>query len=185
VDAIALSTTPPQTASIAAANKALGLKAPMIASFPGFVPQLLTTPAAGALASLYVVASVVPFAADVAKAKAVSTAFEAGGFDAVPNLLVNSGYAFGEIMGGVLEKACTNKNLTREGIQAALTQSTQISTGGLTPDLDFSRPGDPPSRETYVAQVDAKEKGGMRQLDKASASADAKTYKAPHEGMAH
>ncbi len=91
----------------------------------------------------------------------------------------------GELIRGVLENACAAKDLTREGIQAALAQSTKVDTQGLSPKLDYSKPGSPPARESYVAQVDAKEKGGMRQLDKASASADAKTYKAPHEGMAH
>jgi ABC-type branched-subunit amino acid transport system substrate-binding protein len=181
VDAIAISTGPAQTASIAAAARALKLNVPMIGTFVSFVPQLLTTPAAGALSSLYLAASIVPYNSTVPKAKAVRAAFEAAKTGVVPNLTVQTGYAFGEIIEAVLTRACANKDLTRDGIQAALAQSTSLDTQGLTPVLDYSKAGSPPSRESYVAQVDPKAAGGMRQLDKASVSADAQSYVAPHQ----
>lgn len=181
IDALALSTSPTQTTSIATASKALGLKVPTIGNFPSFVPQLLSTPAADALSSMYLVGSIAPYSSTAPKAKAIRNAFEAGGFDVVPNLAVQLGYQMGEIMRGILENACAAKDLTREGIQAALAQSTKVDTQGLSPKLDYSKPGQPPARESYVAQVDAKEKGGMRQLDKATVSPDARTYVAPHQ----
>ncbi|MBA3743420.1 ABC transporter substrate-binding protein [Sporichthya sp.] len=181
VDALALSTSPTQTTSIATAAKALGLKVPMIGNFPSFVPQLLATPAADALSKMYLVGSIAPFSSTVPKARAVSAAYEAGGYEFVPNLAVQLGYEMGELMAGVLENACAAKDLTRAGIQAALTRSTKVDTQGLSPKLDYSKPGFPPARESYVAQVDATQKGGMRQLDKLSASPDAKSYVAPHQ----
>jgi hypothetical protein len=130
---------------------------------------------------MYVVGSIAPFSSTAGKAKAVSAAYEAGGYDFVPNWAVQLGYEMGGLMAGVLENACAAKDLTRAGIQAALAQSTQVDTQGLSPKLDYSKPGQPPARESYVAQVDAKSKGGIRQLDKATASPDAKSYVAPHQ----
>lgn len=102
----------------------------------------------------------------------------------MPNLAVQLGYQMGEILRGVLTNACAAKDLTREGVQAALSRSTQVDTQGLSPRLDFSQPGHPPARESYVAQVDAAEKGGLRQLDKATASPEARAYVAPHQDAA-
>lgn len=185
IDALALSTSPTQTTSIATVSKALGVTVPVIGNFPSFVPQLLATPAKDALVGMYLVGSIAPFSATTPKAKAVSAAYEAAGYEFVPNLAVQLGYEMGELMAGVLKNACAAKDLTRAGIQAALAKSTKVDTQGLSPSLDYSVPGSPPARESYVAQVDAKEKGGMKQLDKPFVSADAKAYKAPHEGMAH
>jgi ABC-type branched-subunit amino acid transport system substrate-binding protein len=181
IDALALSTSPTQTLSIATVAHALKLKVPMIGNFPSFVPQLLATPAAGALSSMYVVGSIVPFSSAVPKEKAIAAAYEARKFDYVPNVAVPLGYEMGELMAGILKTACAAKDLSRAGIQAALTQSTQVDTQGLSPKLDYSKAGSPPARESYVAQVDAKEKGGIRQLDTMSASPDAKAYVAPHQ----
>ena len=184
IDALALSTSPTQTVSVASSAKALGLKVPTIGNFPSFVPQLLDTPAREALSSLYLVGSIAPYSSTAPKATAIRQAFEARGFDVVPNLAVHLGYQMGEILRGVLTNACAAKDLTREGVQAALARSSRVDTQGLSPKLDFSRPGQPPARESYVAQVDAGEQGGLRQLDKAAASPEAKAYVAPHQGAA-
>ena len=61
VKAIALTTSPAQTASAATNNAGLGLNVPMIGNSPVFAPALLDTPAAAALSKLYVVASAVPY----------------------------------------------------------------------------------------------------------------------------
>ena len=50
---------------MAAANKALGLNVPILGNNPSFDPVLHQSPAANALDKLYIVASSVPFSADV------------------------------------------------------------------------------------------------------------------------
>ncbi|MFN2535060.1 MAG: ABC transporter substrate-binding protein [Pseudonocardiaceae bacterium] len=75
VETIALSTTPAQTASVAAVNQQLRLGVPMIGNSAAFTPQLLTGPVAGTLSNLSVVASSVPFSAALPKAQQVASAY--------------------------------------------------------------------------------------------------------------
>ncbi|MCF6422678.1 MULTISPECIES: ABC transporter substrate-binding protein [Amycolatopsis] len=181
VKAIMLTTTPAQTGSVAAANKALGLNVPLLGNNPTFDPVLLSSPAANALDRLYVVASSVPVAADVPKAKDVLAKYKAAKFPEAPNAGVPYGYAVAEVWGAVLRKACDNKDLTRDGILTALQQTTSADTGDLVAALDFSKPGAPPTREVYVAQPDAGVEGGIKYVKPLFEAADAKDYVAPHQ----
>jgi len=74
VRAIALTTTPAQTASAAMANQQLRLNVPMVGNNPVYTPGLLDGPAAAALGNLTVVASSVPFSSDVPKAQDIAKA---------------------------------------------------------------------------------------------------------------
>ncbi|NIJ09976.1 ABC-type branched-subunit amino acid transport system substrate-binding protein [Saccharomonospora amisosensis] len=181
VKAIALTTTPTQTGSAAAAAKALGLNVPILGNNPTFDPLLHDSPAAGALDNLYVVASSVPVAADIPKAKEVASKYKEAGFTEPPNAGVPYGYAVAEVWGAVLEKACENKDMTREGIHKALQETTSAQTGDLVAPLDFSKPGAPATRQVYVAKPDASVEGGMDYVKPLFEAEEAKAYKAPHE----
>ncbi len=180
VKAIALTTSPAQTASAASVNKALNLDVPLVGNNPTFAPQLLDSPAKDALSSLYLVASSVPFGSDVPKAVEIAKAYKAE-YKELPNPGVPYGYAIGEIWGQILQKACDNKDLTRDGIVKAREQSTNLSTANLVADLDFSAEGTPATREVYVAVPDASVEGGLKQVKPLFASDDAKSYVAPHQ----
>ncbi len=181
VKAILISTSPTQTASVLSANKALGLKVPVLGNNPTFNPTILQSPAANAVDGYYVVASSVPYSADVPKAQEVAKMYERAGFTEPPFAGVTYGYAKGDIFGQVLEKACEKNDLSRAGIQAALKESQSIDTGGLVAKLDFSQPGSPPTRQVYVARVDASTPGGLTYVEPLFQSEDAEAYKAPHE----
>lgn len=183
VKAIALTTSPAQTASAATNNVSLGLNVPMVGNSPVFAPALLDTPAAPALAKLFVVSSAVPYTSPLPKAKELAAQFEKENPDIKPSFTVQYGYAQGLIWGQILTKACESKDLSREGINAALKASNNITTEKLVSDLDFSKPGSPSSRDVYIAQVDKDTKGGLKQVQALKAGKDATTYKAPHEGM--
>ncbi len=181
VKAIFMTTSGAQTASVAAANQALRLDVPMVASSPSFDPALLDTPAAGALdGNLYIATSSVPYSSDVPKAKEIATKFEAAN-TGKPSAAVQFGYALGMVWQQILEQACTAKDLSRAGILAAKNASATVDLKGLVSDLDFSKPGSPATREVYVARVDKSEKGGLKQVKALSVAPDAKTYKAPLE----
>jgi ABC-type branched-subunit amino acid transport system substrate-binding protein len=180
VKAILLTTSPTQTGSVAAANKALGLNVPLLGNNPVFDPALLSSPAAGALDKLYVVASGVPFSADIPKAKDVAAKYKAA-YKEPANLGIPYGYAVGAVWGTVLKKACENKDLTRAGIAAALTQTDSASTDNLIADLDFSKPGAPPTRKVYVAQIDPAAEGGLKYVKPLFQAPDAEKYQAPHQ----
>lgn len=183
VDAIALTTSPAQTASAATNNVQLGLNVPMVGNGPVFAPALLDTPAANALSKLYVAASAVPYTSPLPKAKELAKEFEKENPNIKPSFTVQYGYAQGLIWGQILTKACEAKDLSREGINAALKASDNITTEKLVSDLDFSKPGAPSSRDVYIAQVDKGTPGGLKQVQDLTEGKDAKTYKAPHEGM--
>ncbi|MGH3934312.1 MAG: ABC transporter substrate-binding protein [Pseudonocardiaceae bacterium] len=190
VKAIALSTTPAQTSAAAEINQQLGLNVSMIANNPAFGPQLLGSPNAGALGNLAVVASSVPFSSDVPQARQVAEAFQQGRFEGPPNNPnspnspnsgVPYGYAIGEIWGQLLQRACSNGDITRAGIQEALRQSTNITTGNLIADLDFAKPGAPAAREVYIGIPDAAVPGGIRQVTPLFVAPEARSYAAPHQ----
>jgi len=181
VSAILLTTTPGQTGSAAAANKALGLNVPILANNPAFDPALHESPAKDALDNLYVVASSVPYSADIPKAREVAKKYREAGFTEPPNAGVPYGYAVAEVWGEVLKRACDNGDLTRAGIRKALEQTTSADTGDLVAALDFSKPGAPATRQVYVAQPDASVEGGLRYVHELFAAKEAGSYRAPHE----
>jgi len=181
VTAIALTTTPTQTASAAMANQQLGLNVPMVGNNPVYTPGLLDGPAAAALGNLTVVASSVPFSSDVPRAQDIAKAYRQGGHEVPPNSGVPYGYAIGKIWGKLLLRACTNGNIARAGIQEALRQSTDITTDSLVADLDFTKPGSPATREVYAGVPDAGVPGGIRQVKPLFVAPDALSYVAPHQ----
>ncbi|MGQ0843217.1 MAG: ABC transporter substrate-binding protein [Sporichthyaceae bacterium] len=181
VKAIGLTTTPAQTASVAVNNVALGLDVPMMGNNPTIDPPRLESPAASSFGKLYIAASAVPYASDVPKAKFVADAFAKVSEGAKPFFTAQFGYASGVIWDQILEKACAAKDLTRDGIHAAVKASTSLGTEKLLPELDYSKLGSPPSRQVYVAQVDKNAPGGLKQVKSLFESADAKSYKAPKE----
>ncbi|WP_409496324.1 ABC transporter substrate-binding protein [Amycolatopsis sp. cmx-11-12] len=180
VKAIVLTTSPAQTGSALATNKALGLNVPVLGNNPVFDPVLLKSPAANALDKLTIVASSVPFSADLPKAKDVAAKYKAA-YKETPNGGIPYGYAVGEVWGAVLKKACENKDLTRDGIAAALKQTTSASTGDLVAALDFSKAGTPATRQVYAATPDASAEGGVRYVKPLFEAPEAKEYVAPHQ----
>ncbi len=181
VKAIALSTTPDQTASAVTANQQLGLNVPMIGNSAAFSPQLLFGPAAGALGNLSVLESSVPFSAVAPRAEHVAGAYKKAGYLELPNSGAPFGYAIGKIWGQWLKRACSNGNMSRSGIQEALLESTNITTDGLIADLNFAKPGSPAARETSVGVPDAAVLGGIREVKPLFVAPDAQSYVAAHQ----
>jgi ABC-type branched-subunit amino acid transport system substrate-binding protein len=181
VQAILMTTSGAQTASVASANAALNLDVPMVANSPSFDPVLLDTPAATALDNkLYIASSSVPYSADLAKAKEIAGKFEATSRNR-PSYAVQFGYALGLVWQQILEQACAAKDLSRDGILAAKSASSTVDLQKLVADLDFSKPGSPATRQVYIARVDKREKGGLKQVKPLSVAPDAETYQAPFE----
>ncbi|MGQ0632239.1 MAG: ABC transporter substrate-binding protein [Sporichthyaceae bacterium] len=179
--AIALTTSPAQTASAASASKALGLNVPLVGNSPVFAPALMDTPAADALSKLFVVASAVPYASDNAKGKEIATAYDKANPGANPSFTVQYGYALGVMWKAILDKACESKDLSREGIFNAKNASSSIDTQKLIADLDFTKPGAPSTREVYVAVADKGTPGRLKQVTPLFVSDDAAAYKTPFE----
>jgi len=183
--AILLTTTPAQTASAAGVDASIGLNAPLLGNNPTYAPQLLATPAAPALeALLYVAASFEPFSGTSSGATAARKAYLAkyGGPKVVPNGGSTWGWGAAAAYTAVLKQACADKDLTRAGLQKAFRETTNIDTGGILPALDYSSPGDPPTREALIAKPDKNAQGGLTVVQPLKASDIANKYVAPEHG---
>ncbi len=181
VKAIALTTTPGQTASALAANKALGLNVPVIGNNPTFDPALLKSPAAASLDKLYVAASSPPFSSKTPKAAQLATEYKAKYAGSPVNAGVDVGYVEGLVWQSVLTKACDNKDLSRAGVQTALKSLTSVKTDDLVAELDYSSPGSPPTRGVYIAKVDPAAEGGLTEVAPLFTAPEVADYKAPFQ----
>jgi len=164
VKAILVSAGPTQTASVAGVAASVGLTVPIVANGPGFTPQLLDTPAGPALkANLYVVSSMAPPALDSDAAQQLQSAFVKQYPDAPPTQVGSLfGYAQALVTKEVLQQACDNKDLTRQGMLDALHSLSNVDTGGLVAGpLDYTKPQQPPTRTVYISKVDASAPGGL------------------------
>jgi ABC-type branched-subunit amino acid transport system substrate-binding protein len=181
VKAIVLTTTPGQTASALSANKALGLDVPVLGNNPTFDPALLQSPAVASLDKLLVAASSAPFSSKTPKAVELAGEYKKKYPNAPLNGGVDVGYVEGLVWQSVLEKACADKDLTRAGIQKALTTLTSVKTDDLVAELDYSSPGAPPTRGVYIAKVDPAAEGGLTEVAPLFTSPEAQSYKAPFQ----
>ena len=179
VKMIALTTTPSQTASALTQAKAQGFDVPFIGNNPTFDPVLLSTPAKDAFDKFYFVNGVVPFSVDLPAAKDVAAKYTAK-FTDTPNIGVDFGYGSGLVWQSVLTTACNDKDLTRQGILNAVAK-TKVDTKELAGQLDFSQPGRPSSRMSYIAQADAGVPGAIKYVKQLFESPEAASYKTPFQ----
>jgi len=179
VKAILFSAAPPQAASLAGVAGSQKLDVPIVANGPGWTPQLLKTPAAGALEkNYYVVSSMAPLNVESEGVQKFLDAYQ----QAYPKGTPSSNgslyaYAGAQIADAALTKACQNKDLTRKGVLDALHSQTALDTGGtVAGKLDFSKTDEPPSRLVYTARVRKDAPGGLAVIGEPGTSDDAKSY---------
>jgi ABC-type branched-subunit amino acid transport system substrate-binding protein len=183
VKAVFLTVSPTVTASAAAVAKSLGWDAKLVGSNPSFAPGILDTAAGPALESNYIgVASWQQPASDDSTVQSLVKDYSA----AYPNAAIDGGITWGQAAGEaykeVLDKACDNKDLSREGLLKAFRQTTGADTGGLVADLDYSKKGDSPTKQVYIFQPDKSLPGGLKQVSDLYEGKDAADYVAPALG---
>jgi ABC-type branched-subunit amino acid transport system substrate-binding protein len=175
VKAIALTSAPLQTASVASVDKALGLNVPIIGNNPDFAPTLMATQAKGALEELFFQAqSGVPFSAP--EAKDVAALYKSKFPNETPSSGVPYGYAVADSYFQTLDKACKAGDLTRDGVAAAHKQITNLDTKGLVAPLDLSKAGKSPTKQVYIVKPSSSDEGGLSVVQGLQASDNAKAY---------
>ncbi|BDZ57830.1 ABC-type branched-subunit amino acid transport system substrate-binding protein [Barrientosiimonas humi] len=182
VKALVLTTTPAQTGSALGVASSQGMRVPIFGSGPSFTPQLLQSPARSVLLSGQFTSSAlqVPYNYDKTPlAQEISTRFAKDQPNQVPTYGPNQGYANGLVWGAILKQACSDGDMTREGILKAV-RKTSVDTRGLTPPLDFTQPGQPSTRAGYLMQP-AAVPGGLKVIEGPAASDAALTYKTPFQ----
>ena len=160
VNAIALTVAPGQTASVAAVAEAQGLDVPILGNNPVFAPGLLAGPTAEWLKThLYVASPVSSFDDHADLLKAYQEAYP----DITPSLGVLVGTGMAVLMNQVLDAACDNGDLTRQGVLDAFNDLSDIDTGGLVVPIRGFENGKSPSLESFVLQP-ADAPGGAKVL---------------------
>lgn len=180
VAAILLSAGPKQAASLAGVAAASGFDVPIVASNPGYAPQLLGTPAAGALQkNFYLVNEFQAPNSSASGMKALTGAYKAK----YPGHALDNGVSFGyvaaKVFGEALKDACAAKDLTREGILKAHRAETAFDSGGIAAPLDFSKVGQVGTRKSFIQRPDAKAEGGLITFGEPVTSKLATDYKIP------
>ncbi|MBB5800621.1 ABC-type branched-subunit amino acid transport system substrate-binding protein [Saccharothrix ecbatanensis] len=160
--AVVLSTSPQQTAIAVATAERLGWDVPFLVSVPGYDPQILATPAAGAVVQrVQVVSPIAPFWTDLPGPRAVAEAFTRKHPDLTPTGSVDHGYVVGMAFAAILEKACEARELTRDGVLRAFQDTNEVATNDLTGDLRFSLVGRPSTTKSYISRPDPATPGGL------------------------
>jgi ABC-type branched-subunit amino acid transport system substrate-binding protein len=153
VKLIALTVAPTQTASVAAAAQAQGLDVPILGSNPVYAPGLLQGPTAQWLKDhLYVAAPIATFQGHEDILTAYQKAYSDVANPSAGGVLL--GYGMAQVMNEVLDAACDNGDLTRQGVLDAFSGLKNIDTGGVIVPIDAFTPGRSPSLDSYIEKPD-------------------------------
>ncbi len=171
VKAILLTTSPKQTLSVASVAGSSGLDVPIIGNNPVFSPALLKSPAAPILKKNLIIAS--PINA-FEKQPDLLKEYQAKFPKAAASLGVVFGTGMSTVMKQILDKACADGDLTRDGVLKAKQGLSNVDSGGLVVPLDFTvGSGKSPSHQSYILAPDDVP-GGAKLLLDATESEDAK-----------
>ena len=88
-----------------------------------------------------------------------------------PSLGVVVGTGMADLMRQILDKACADGDLTPEGVVKAKQSLAAVETEGLLVPLDISKPGQSPSRQSYILRP-ADVPGGAKAVTEAYESPD-------------
>lgn len=174
---VAVISTPPQLATLMSSADSASLDALWVGASPSiFSPSLLDGPAKQVLEDNLVIGSgQAPWAADSKAAQKVRDLYKKSGSKVAPQSSIMTGYAQAEIFAAVLEKACQDGDLTREGILKTFQSMDPVDTGGLVSTLDFTRgKGKSQSLETAILKPTSSVDGGLQQVQAAFTSDEVK-----------
>jgi ABC-type branched-subunit amino acid transport system substrate-binding protein len=177
VKAIAMTTAPTQLASVAGIAATQGLNVPIIGNNPTFDPAVLKSPAADPIkANVYISQSAAPYNSDKPGVKQAAQAWSKANPGQTPKAAVQFGWAQGEVMKQTLDKACANKDLTREGLIKAAHQLSNVDLQGITAStLDYTKIGEPSTRAVYIARP-ADVPGGLKDVSGVFETDEAKSF---------
>lgn len=183
VNLIAMEVLPPAAGSIIIQNQVQGLSVPLLGGGPSFATSLVANSEVVAGAShYYVVSGLASVDANSKKLEELREAYEAAGHPDEWTLSIPTGYVSGKMWQAVLEEACEAGDLSREGIKEARSQVSKIDGEGVIGDLDLSTPGAPPTRTTFIAQIDPSLPGKLTDVGGGGfESPEAESYKAPYQ----
>ena len=164
--AVMLSTTPAQTAAAVGIAAAMKWDVPFMSNVVGYDSAILDSPVGAAVQKqLSVVTSVAPFSGTQPGPREVAAAFNKAYPNDKPALYVDHGYTVAMVFLSVIEKACKNGDLSRDGVLKAFHDTKGLETRGLTAPLHYSLVGRPSSTQSYITKVDKSAPGGLTTVE--------------------
>jgi len=147
-DVVLLGTGPAQTAGFVGTAAQLGYQPTWVAASGAWFSSL-AEPLKGLLDKFYVSTGYGTLSDDVPGIAALKAAYEKHAPDATPSNFSVGGWLFGDATVAALQKACDDKDLTREGVTAAL-QDLDVDYQGITPAVNL---GDGDSIVSYSSRM--------------------------------
>ncbi|MFD5827756.1 ABC transporter substrate-binding protein [Lentzea sp. NPDC060358] len=164
--AVVLSTTPAQTAAAVGVAAAMKWEVPFMVNVVGFDTAILDSPVGAAVEKqVSVVTSVAPFTGGKPGPREVAAAFTRYYPGDKPAIYVDHGYTVAKVFLAVIEKACQEGDLTRDGVLKAFQDINGLETQGLTGPLRYSLVGRPSATQSYITKVDRKAPGGLTTVE--------------------
>ena len=162
-DILVVTALPNAAGPIVGTAATLGYTPTYLFQGPSFFEPLITangtlggkaTPIAAALAkSTYVMSFAAPWGAKVSGERAVTAAFKKYGKGTLQSVYFTWAYAQTKVVAAILKKAIQDKNLSRAGVAFARLHVGRISTGGLTPAVNYTPKLGPPSVDSIINTV--------------------------------
>jgi len=173
--AVVVVALPSSTGPIVGTGAALGFKPQWILQGPAFLEQLITkdgsldakpTPVAGALKGALVTSFSAawgdPKAPGMKGVVAAHDVYEAG---APPSIYFALAYAAGEVQAAILKKAIEDGDLSRAGILKAKENLGKVDLGGVSPSLEYTPKGGPPSTKSLITRIDPSVDGFLKPVE--------------------
>jgi ABC-type branched-subunit amino acid transport system substrate-binding protein len=185
ITALVVSAGPGSVAPAVAAVKASGKDIPILVQNPGYTPAFVAASAPTAAffqSNVFITTSVLPISGNNDTTKKVvsllNDGVKAGTYkDTIVADAVDNGWPMAVVLGQTLDAACKAGDLTRAGVNAALSTLSKVTTG-VTPDLDYTNRAKSPSTASYIWQPDASTIGKSKLLKDVGTSELAKAYQA-------
>jgi ABC-type branched-subunit amino acid transport system substrate-binding protein len=177
-DLVILTTGPTDAAVIIGQAAARGYAGKFIGTSPTWNPALLKSPAAAAIKALYLQSGPwETFSADTPGHKAMREALGSG---VTPNDGYTSGWAWSYPLKAALQKAVDNKDLTRDGLLAAVKQLESVDYEGMLPGSAGNYQGDPNAaavRQSLISKPDDAGAAGVTTVKEFFVGPTAEQYK--------
>lgn len=160
-DAFFIGSVPAHTSSVATVLEASGEDVVMGGSWPSYTASLVNNTGGEYLQEHFYAGSMAT-TLEVEAGAPILEAYEAK-YNAVPETnQVPMGYGIAAMVHQVLEQACANGDLTPEGVVAAKVELGTLTSDGVMPNMDYTVPGNSPTLEEFIVQLDPEVDGGIK-----------------------
>jgi len=161
--AILVSGVPGHTASVASVLQSRNADLPIGGSWPSYTSSMFDTPA-GAYLYKHFYAGSPATTWDTPEGQALYKRATAAYPDAKLTNQFAMGYGMAKLFDTALEAACKAGDLTPEGVVKAKMALPPVETDGIMPTMDYTKPGQSPTRSIFMFQPDPDVPGKLKSV---------------------